>query len=57
MNFDLWMFKGGMDTFVYIVHFLNEKWEPCHVTIGFFETTNISKSAIVSSWNACKTWA
>jgi hypothetical protein len=36
---------------------LNEKWEPCHVTIGFFETTNISKSAIVSSWNACKTWA
>jgi hypothetical protein len=29
----------GMDTFVFIVHFLNDKWEPCHVTIGFFETT------------------
>ncbi len=21
------------------VHFLNDKWEPCHVTIGFFEIT------------------
>jgi len=25
-----------MDTFVFIVDFLNGKWEPCHVTIGFF---------------------
>jgi hypothetical protein len=49
MNFGLWMSKGGMDTFVYIMHFLNEKWEPCHVTIGFFETTNTSRSAIVGS--------
>jgi hypothetical protein len=39
MSFDLWMFKVGMDTFVFIVHFLNDKWEPCNVTIGFFETT------------------
>ncbi len=37
MNFGLWMSKGGMDTFVYIMHFLNEKWEPCHVTIGFLK--------------------
>jgi hypothetical protein len=26
-----------VDTFVLIVHFLNDKWEPYHVTIGFFE--------------------
>jgi hypothetical protein len=27
-----------MNTFVFIGHFLNGKLEPCHVTIGFFET-------------------
>jgi len=43
MSFDLWMLKGGVDTFVLIVQFLNDKWEFCHVTMGFFkivETTN-----------------
>jgi hypothetical protein len=49
MNFDLWMSKAKMNTFVYIVHVLNEKWEPCHVTIGFFETTNTYGNAIVGS--------
>jgi hypothetical protein len=37
LSFDLWMSKTGMDTFVMIVHFLNEKWEPCHITIHFFD--------------------
>ncbi len=35
----LGVFKG-CDTFVLIVHFLNDKWEPCHVPIGFFEIGN-----------------
>ncbi len=35
VSFDLWMSRLGVDTFVFIVHFLNDKWEPCHVTIGF----------------------
>jgi hypothetical protein len=43
------MFNVGMDTFVYIVHFLNEKWERCHVNIGFIETTKTFGSAIVGS--------
>jgi hypothetical protein len=30
------MFK--VDTFVFIVHFVSELWEPCHVTIGFLES-------------------
>jgi hypothetical protein len=34
------MSKGGMETFVLIVHFLNHNWEPNHITIGLFETTN-----------------
>jgi hypothetical protein len=31
------MSRTRVDTFVMIVHFLNDKWEPCHITIGFFE--------------------
>ncbi len=30
VSFGLWMFKVGEDTFVLIVHFLDDKWEPCH---------------------------
>ncbi len=33
--FDLWMSKGGVDTYVFIAHFLNDKWESYHVTLGF----------------------
>jgi hypothetical protein len=34
------MSKGGVNTFVFIVHFLNDQWESCYITIGFFETLN-----------------
>ncbi len=40
VSFDLWMSKAKVDTF-----FIN-KWEPCHVTMIFFETTKKSKSSI-----------
>jgi len=46
--FDLWMLKARMDTFVFIVHFLNDKWEPCDITTDFFETTNILCHGFVS---------
>lgn len=39
MNFDLSISKG-VDTLVPIVHFLNHKWEPSHVTISLFKTLN-----------------
>jgi hypothetical protein len=35
VSFDLRMSKGGVDTFVLIMYLLNDKWWPCHVTIGF----------------------
>ncbi len=35
-SFDLWMSQGGVDIFVLIFHFLNDKWEPCHVILDFF---------------------
>ncbi len=33
MSFDLCMSKVGMDTFVFIAHFLNELWESCYIVI------------------------
>jgi len=45
------MSRGGVDTFILIVHFLNDKWEPCHVTIGFFEIANTSRSAMALQVN------
>ncbi len=51
MSFDLWMSRVKMDTFVLNVHFLNDKWEPCHVTIGYSETTKTSRSAVALQVN------
>jgi hypothetical protein len=51
MNFDLWMSKGSINTFVLIVHFLNNKWEPCHVTMGFFETIETIGNALALQVN------
>jgi hypothetical protein len=45
------MSRGGIDTFVLIVHFLNDKWEPCHVTIRFFEIANKSRNAMPIQMN------
>jgi hypothetical protein len=36
--FNLWMFKGTHDIFVFVLNFLLLKWELTHVTIGLFET-------------------
>jgi len=36
-SFDLWMSRGGVDTFALVINCLNESWMPRHVTIGLFE--------------------
>ncbi len=36
-SFDLWMSKGGVDTFALVINYLYESWMPQHVTIGLFE--------------------
>ncbi len=51
MSFDLWMSRGGIDTFVLIVHFLNNKWEPCHVIVGFFETIETIRNVLSLQMN------
>jgi hypothetical protein len=48
---------GGVNKFVLIVHFLNDKWEPCHVTIGFCEIVDTSRSAMALQMNDVTTLA
>jgi hypothetical protein len=45
------MLKGGVDTFVLIVHFLNDKWEFCHVTMGFFKIVETTKGVLALQMN------
>jgi hypothetical protein len=40
------MSKAEMDTFVMIMHFQNNKWEPYHITVSFFETIDIFRNAM-----------
>jgi len=51
MSFDLWMVKGGVDTFVLIVHFSNDKWEFCHVIMGFFKIVKTTKGVLALQMN------
>ncbi len=51
MSFDLWMSTGGIDTFVLIVYFLNNKWEPCHVIMGFFKTMETIRNVLALQMN------
>jgi hypothetical protein len=45
------MFKGRINVFVLIVHFLNHNWEPFHVTIKLFETVDIFRHAMALKVN------
>jgi hypothetical protein len=45
-NFNLWMFKGGIDTFVLIINYLNDAWTSRHAIIGLFDAHEISGSAM-----------
>ncbi len=47
-TFDLWMRKGALDTFVFLISFLTLHWEPKHVTIGLFEVKGITRINLVS---------
>jgi hypothetical protein len=45
------MSSGGVGIFVPIVHFLNDKWEPCDVIIGFFEIIDTSRNPMALQVN------
>jgi hypothetical protein len=42
-SFDLWMSKGAHDVFALVISFLNEKWQPQHITIGLFEVNETTR--------------
>ncbi len=45
------MLKVKMDTFVMTMHFLNDKWEPYHITIDFFEIVDTFGNAMALQVN------
>ncbi len=40
-SFDLWMSKGGVNTFALVINYLIKTWEPMHIVIEFFEVNEI----------------
>jgi hypothetical protein len=36
-SFDLWMSKGGVDTFVFVINYFIKAWEPMHAILGLLE--------------------
>jgi len=38
--FDLWMFRIGFDTFMFIINFTNDNCVPYHVILRLFKTLN-----------------
>ncbi len=45
-SFDLWMSKGGIDTFALVINYLDEVWTPMHVTIGVFQVHKTSGNSM-----------
>ncbi len=47
VSFNLWMFRGGIDTFALIINYLNEAWTSRHAIVGLFEVHETSGSVMV----------
>jgi hypothetical protein len=43
------MSKGTYDVFALLINFLNNDWQPKHVTIGLFETIETTGQALAKS--------
>jgi len=59
VSFDLWMSRGGVDTFVLIAHFLNDTWKSYHISLGFQKIIDTFGNPMVLQVNdfSFKTWA
>jgi hypothetical protein len=40
------MFRGGIDTFVLVINYLDEAWTPRHVIVNLFEVHETSDNAM-----------
>jgi hypothetical protein len=45
---NLWMFRFGHHMFVLVINFINSLWVACHVIVGLFEATNMSRVAMAT---------
>jgi len=41
VSFDLWISKGGIDTFALVINYLSKNWELVHVIVGLFEVNEM----------------
>jgi hypothetical protein len=48
-NFNIWMSIGADDVFALVINFLNNDWQPKHVTIGLLEMTKIIGQTLTRS--------
>jgi hypothetical protein len=48
-NFDLWMSKCAHNIFTLVINFLGSDWQPKQVTIGFFESTKITRQTLANN--------
>jgi hypothetical protein len=49
ISFDLWMSKRTYDVFALVIKFLNNDWQPKHVTISLFEAIETLGQSLVKS--------
>lgn len=47
-SFDVWMSRRGVNTIALVIHFINESWVPCRVTIGVFEAPDTAAGAALA---------
>ncbi len=47
-SFDLWMSKGGINTFSLIMNYLSKNWESMNVNVGMFEVNETTDSCMAS---------
>ncbi len=58
VSFDLWMPRVEMDTFVLIVHFLNDSGSLVMQPLVFWNNQNFWEChGFANQWSLCKTWA
>ncbi len=46
-TFDMWMFRDDVDTFVFVMNFLNQSWTPMHVIVSLFELNETNGQIMV----------
>jgi hypothetical protein len=43
----MWMFKDDVDTFAFVMNFLNQSWTPMHVIVSLFEVNETNGQSMV----------